>query len=284
MKMGSGGSKRKSNSESSSSKEQGKRKNSKSELKDNAKSERGEDANSAAATTGGRSDEVAIQEAIDGKNGTATHVNLEEDGGKSQTTTAEVTLRTPKTANSAARRTSFYDTVDAAEILPYLVMGNLASARNPGFLKGKHVGFILNLTTEGEAAGRRADNREMGIEQLQVEIEDDEDEDISGHFDVCFEFIRRAKVTQASTDDKKKHVPAKRVLVHSNYGLSRTSAIVLAYLMKEKQWTIREANEHLKKCHSSAKPNDGFLVQLLRYEQELHGKMSMTLKDFYQQP
>lgn len=274
--MGSGGSKRKSNSELSPSKDQRKSENSKSEPKDEkTKAQRDQDTTSAPT-------KVATQEAIDGKNGTTTNL---EDGGE-RDTTVEVNLR-PKTANSAGRRISFYDTVDAAEILPYLVIGNLASARNPGFLKGKHVGFILNLTTEGEAAGgggRRASSGEMGIEHLQVEIEDDEDEEISGHFDVCFEFIRRAKVTQASSEDKKKHVQPKVALVHSNYGLSRTSAIVLAYLMKEKQWSLREANEHLRKCHSSAKPNDGFLVQLLRYEQELHGKMSMTLKDFYQQP
>lgn len=282
--MGSGGSKRKSNSESSPSKDQRKREDGKSEPKD--KAERDQGATSAPPTAGGEKDKVATQEAIDGKNGTTTNL---EDGGErdSHTATVEVTLRPKAATNSAGRRISFYDTVDAAEILPYLVIGNLASARNPGFLKGKHVGFILNLTTEGEAAGgagRRSYSGEMGIEQLQVEIEDDEDEEISGHFDICFEFIRRAKVSQASSEDKKKHVAPKVALVHSNYGLSRTSAIVLAYLMKEKQWSLREANEHLRKCHSSAKPNDGFLVQLLRYEQELHGKMSMTLKDFYQQP
>lgn len=276
--MGSGGSKRRSNSEPSSSKNQGKHENSVSD--EQTKAQRGQDASSA-----GRADGVTTQETVDGKNGTTTNIQNLKDGDKSNTAT-EVTLR-PNAANSAGRRTSFYDTVDAAEILPYLVVGNLASARNPGFLKGKHVGFILNLTTEGEAAGgagRKAYSGEMGIEQLQVEIEDDEDEEISGHFDVCFEFIRRARVTQPSPEDKKKHAPPKVALVHSNYGLSRTSAIVLAYLMKEKQWSLREANEHLRKCHPSAKPNDGFLVQLLRYEQELHGKMSMTLKDFYQQP
>jgi protein-tyrosine phosphatase len=202
------------------------------------------------------------------------------------------TLAAKTRAGSSAHRTSFYETVDAAEILPHLVMGNLPSSRNTGFLRGKHVAFVLDLTTDGEVPGGTKAGpflKDMGIQHFHVGIEDDEDEEISGHFDTCFEFINKASKTKAenTTEGKKRHsAPGtqKTVLVHSNYGLSRTSAIVLAYLMREKQWSLRAAHEHLRKCHTVAKPNDGFVVQLLRYEQELHGTMSMTLKDFYKQP
>ena len=180
-------------------------------------------------------------------------------------------------ARSGPRRISFYDTVDAAEILPYLVVGNLASSKNEGFLKRKNIRFILNLTVETEDM---ADGTTIeGIEQLRVMMEDDEDEEILGHFQSCFDFIDKARAASS----KKKAVPAV-ILVHSHYGLSRTSAIVLGYLMKEKQWSLKQAYAHLRKHRTSAKPNDGFVVQLLRYEQELHGTMSMTLRDFYQQP
>ena len=174
---------------------------------------------------------------------------------------------------AAANRISFYDMVDSADILPYLVIGNMASAKNEEFLKRKNIAFILNLTMEPI----EEEGEERGRAYKQVGMEDDEDEELAGHFQSCFEFIEKAK---AATD--KKHTKA--VLVHSYFGLSRTSAIVLGYLMKEKKWTLREAYAHLTQRHSSAKPNDGFVVQLLRFEQDLHGKMSMTLKDFYQQP
>lgn len=235
------------------------------------------------------------------ENGTSTATGPTEENGTTATATTGVTLR-GKTANGAERRgqrtTSFYETVDASEVLPYLVIGNLASARNSSFLRGKHVAFVLDLTTEGEvpSAGRAAASpflRELGINYLHVGIEDDEDEEISGHFETCFEFINKAKRLSGSSSNtpegkKKKHhsgsVPPpgnKKVLVHSNYGLSRTSAIVLAYLMQERKISLKEAQEHLRKCHATAKPNDGFVVQLLRYEQELRGTMSMTLQDFY---
>ena len=240
----------------------------------------------------------------DGKDEHNNHSDTEGKNGNDTTaTTSEnestaVTLRQKGggTANERgvkrAKRTSFYDTVDAAEILPHLVMGNIASSRNPEFLRRKNIGFILNLTTEGEGGGQGR-IAELGIEQLRVQIEDDEDEDISGHFDVCFEFINKAKPKFSSVgnlaDSSRKRnssmiPPVKTVLVYSNYGLSRTSAIVLAYLIREKQWSLKQANEHMRKCRSAAKPNDGFVVQLLRYEQELLGSMSMTLKDFYKQP
>lgn len=246
--------------------------------------------NGAAASENGTVREEKAAE----ENGVVAGTDKESDAAATATLPV-VTLRQkkPQTANDASRRTSFYEMVDAAEILPHLVVGNFASARNTGFLRGKHVAFVLDLTTLGEVpAGKPgAFLRDMGIQYLQVEIEDDEDEEIVGHFDTCFEFMNKAKTkgshSENATEGKKRHsAPGahKTVLVHSNYGLSRTSAIVLAYLMKEKGWSLSEAHDHLGKCHSAAKPNDGFVVQLLRYEQELRGSMSMTLKDFYKQP
>ena len=114
-----------------------------------------------------------------------------------------------------------------------------------------------------------------GVEYKTVALEDDDDEELSGHWEDCFSFINRAKAASSKK-------ATKVVLVHSYFGLSRTSAIVLAYLMKEKEWSLKEAHQHLILCHPTARPNDGFAVQLLRYEQELGGgKLTMTLKDFY---
>ena len=290
--MGSGGSKRKTHEDSTSSKQPKKQKKGKNEYKHPSKlgleTEKRDDGRLTADSKSGGDNAAKVsseREMIDGENGsTATAVvTLRE---KSSSATGDKSGTANGRGSSSRKRFSFYDTVDAAEVLPYLVIGNLASARNPGFLKGKRVGFILNLTTEGEAGGRGRLMQEMDIEHLQVQMEDDEDEEISGHFETCFEFIKKAKGGSSPSENTKKKNAAlpKTVLIHSNFDLSRTAAIVLAYLMKEQTWSLRQANDHLKKCHSTARPNDGFAVQLLRYEQELHGKMSMTLKDFYQQP
>jgi hypothetical protein len=51
--------------------------------------------------------------------------------------------------------------------------------------------------------------------------------------------------------------------------------------MKENGWTLRQAWNYLRQCRPAAKPSDGFLLQLMQYEGSLHGKLSMTMQDFY---
>lgn len=134
----------------------------------------------------------------------------------------------------------------------------------------KNVKYILNLTPETEEL--------EGMQYKNIPLEDDDDQDLSPYLDSCFDFIHRAAQECASKDKEEgKGV----VLVHSYFGMSRSSAVVIAYLMKEKKWSLREAYDYLKERHSSANPNDNFAVQLIRYEQEMFdGKRSMTVTDF----
>ena len=159
-------------------------------------------------------------------------------------------------------------------------LGNLASSKNKEFLIRKNVKYILNLTNE-------PDEETDGIEIKRISLEDDEDQELLPHLDIAFEFIDKAAKgwSSQSTSQKKDRDETGRatILVHSYFGMSRSSSIILAYLMKEKGWNLNEAYLYLKKKHSSVNPNDNFAVQLIRYEQELFdGKMSMTVKDFHQ--
>jgi len=52
-------------------------------------------------------------------------------------------------------------------------------------------------------------------------------------------------------------------------GISRSATIVLAYLMKYHHNTLREAFYFLIEKRPQIWPNEGFLLQLLRYETEL---------------
>ncbi|CAF3011396.1 unnamed protein product [Rotaria socialis] len=60
------------------------------------------------------------------------------------------------------------------------------------------------------------------------------------------------------------------VLVHCQAGFSRSSAIVLAYLLKYQQKTLLAAYGYLTERRRLAEPNGCFLLQLIRYEKELH--------------
>lgn len=152
----------------------------------------------------------------------------------------------------------------------------MASAKDSSFLTRKNIQFVLNLTCDVVEPVE-------GIEYKSIPMEDDEDEDLRPHLGSCFDFINKANPDKNNrAAQRKQEAKSSAVLVHSYFGMSRTAAVVLAYLMKEKGQTLRQAYDHLKECHSTTNPNENFIIQLLRLEQELYsGRMSMTLKDFY---
>lgn len=155
-------------------------------------------------------------------------------------------------------------------------IGNLASSKNKEFLSRKNVKYVLNLTNEMEES--------EGLELKTILLEDDEDQEILPHLDAAFGFINKAAkscLTSSTSKKDKEGADKATVLVHSYFGMSRSAAIVIAYLMKEKEMCLMDAYQHLKKRHPSVNPNDNFAVQLIRYEQKLfEGQMSMTVKDF----
>ncbi|KAG1338736.1 putative Dual specificity protein phosphatase PHS1 [Cocos nucifera] len=101
------------------------------------------------------------------------------------------------------------------------------------------------------------------VDAYEFKISDDEDADISDLFEEASDFI-----------DYMEHSGGK-VLVHCFEGKSRSSTVVLAYLMLRKGHTLSEAWNMLKKVHRRAQPNDGFAKILLELDRRLHGKTSM---------
>lgn len=59
------------------------------------------------------------------------------------------------------------------------------------------------------------------------------------------------------------------VFVHCNAGVSRSAAIVIAYLMKKEKLSYLQALDILKQARPCVKPNDGFIRQLKLLENDL---------------
>ena len=59
----------------------------------------------------------------------------------------------------------------------------------------------------------------------------------------------------------------KKVLIHCKAGMSRSAAFTIAYFMKSKGLSYKDAYLLVKKKRVCVKPNDGFVKQLLEYEQ-----------------
>jgi len=69
---------------------------------------------------------------------------------------------------------------------------------------------------------------------------------------------------------------SKRSIIQFHLGVSRSATIVLAYLMKYHHNTLKEAFYFLIEKRPQIWPNEGFLLQLLRYETELTRSREIT--------
>ncbi|KAG5847701.1 hypothetical protein ANANG_G00128980 [Anguilla anguilla] len=66
-------------------------------------------------------------------------------------------------------------------------------------------------------------------------------------------------------------------LVYCAAGMSRSPALVMAYLMRYKGTTLREAHRWVQDSRPYVRPNAGFWRQLLDYEKQLYGKNTVKV-------
>ncbi|KAL9691444.1 hypothetical protein QQ045_011868 [Rhodiola kirilowii] len=116
--------------------------------------------------------------------------------------------------------------------------GGSKSALSPG-----------NLLYALERAGK-----DLKFVTMAVPLKDMEREDLLDYLDVCLDFV-----------DESRKIGS--VLVHCFAGVSRSAAIVTAYLMRTESLSLEEALDSLKKSCDTVCPNDGFLEQLKMFEE-----------------
>lgn len=99
------------------------------------------------------------------------------------------------------------------------------------------------------------DYKKFGLDVLHVPIHDLPSENIKEWFDETYDFIRNHNT----------------VYVHCAAGMSRSVSIVVAYLMKRYNWSLKDALEFLRSKRPCENINDGFRRQLKAYEKSLNG-------------
>ncbi|OAD68107.1 hypothetical protein PHYBLDRAFT_160235 [Phycomyces blakesleeanus NRRL 1555(-)] len=75
-----------------------------------------------------------------------------------------------------------------------------------------------------------------------------------------------------SLDSAKDH--HEPIYVHCKAGKSRSAAAILAYLVLSEQWTLKRAYRHLIKSRPTVSPNIGFVAELMKLEESVHGQVS----------
>lgn len=132
-------------------------------------------------------------------------------------------------------------------IVDGLYIGGVADAFNNQFVTA-HPTAILNCTKDVPMSP-------YGVDYLQLGLDDSPLERISNTFPTTNKFID-------------KHLSrGNRVLVHCYAGISRSAAIVIAYLMYKYNMPFMEMYNYAKSKRGIINPNFGFITQLHSYQQ-----------------
>ena len=112
--------------------------------------------------------------------------------------------------------------VSMSAVLPWLLIGDKAAAKDREFLRRQKVRYVLNVTppkTEGGVVNFF--EKEATLEYKRLSLRDVATDTILPHVSAAVEFLQRVRIRADG-----------RVLVHCNEGKSRSVAIVAAFLIR----------------------------------------------------
>ncbi|CAH1246508.1 DUSP5 [Branchiostoma lanceolatum] len=172
-------------------------------------------------------------------------------------------LCTDRMVASVADRRAHISYYPSEIVLGALYQGRGDQATNEKIVSDLRISHIVNISKEHPNAFP------IYITYLNVRVDDDMSANVTHLLPTTTEFIAEAIKSGG------------RVLVHCNLGISRSSTVTMAYLMKQRQWTMKDAFDFLKERRQVAQPNLGFLRQLSKYEIELFGAKLTDIDDIY---
>ena len=135
---------------------------------------------------------------------------------------------------------------------PALYLGDADHAESKRVMEDLGITHVVNVTASVKCMFEGS-----GIKYLQCKIADDWFESIDQHFAECIAFMK------AAFEQDAKH----RVLVHCQAGVSRSSTIIIAYLMQMHKMPYAQAVEFVTAQRKIAQPNGGFQRQLQSWEE-----------------
>uniref|UniRef100_A0A8C5E9W3 Serine/threonine/tyrosine-interacting protein n=1 Tax=Gouania willdenowi TaxID=441366 RepID=A0A8C5E9W3_GOUWI len=152
------------------------------------------------------------------------------------------------------------------EIVPGLFLGPYSAALKSKLpiLEGHGITHIVCVRQDIEANFIKP-NFPHTLRYLVLDIADNPVENIIRFFPSTKEFIDGCFATEG------------KVLVHGNAGISRSAALVIAYLMETFGMKYREAFSHVQERRFCINPNVGFVHQLQEYEAIYLAKLTIKM-------
>jgi protein-tyrosine phosphatase len=152
-------------------------------------------------------------------------------------------------------------------IIPGLYLSGITAARNPIKLAELSITRVVSCCMMAEFP---KSDEVPSVSYYRVEVEDMSREPIELFFDEACDFIAESLENRES------------VLVHCRSGVSRSSTIVLSFLVKNMGMRLFDAFFLLRSKRSIVTPNLGFMGKLLALEKEVLGACSVSLARYSQ--
>lgn len=150
---------------------------------------------------------------------------------------------------------NIYGVSQVNEITPGLYLTSVYGATKEN-INRKGVTLVVN-------AAQELPKQEInGVESIKLNVDDTPYDSIKGYFDRIADKIHEHSQSGG------------RSMVHCAAGVSRSTSLVLAYLMKYKNMSLQSAFDYVSAKRPIVKPNSGFWRQLQEYERTLGGSSS----------
>jgi len=140
------------------------------------------------------------------------------------------------------------------EIIPNLFLGNMYYSSDDLINNGIY--HIINLSCDEN----NFSNQNSKFTFYNKKLNDTPNQNIIIHFEELFNIIEKILIQN------------KKILIHCEAGISRSSTIVIAYLMKTKKMGYEKSLEFVREKRPIVDPNLGFIVQLMDYEKKIFKK------------
>lgn len=168
---------------------------------------------------------------------------------------ANKVLRSVKSCNALD-----WDNPCADEVYDRIFVGNRLSATDVDYMKKLGITHLLNCAHPGpeEAMSVYVDEAvvgKAGIKYLGLKLDDAPGQEIGSQFQETGDWINEAITSEDNS----------KVLINCWAGISRSSTIATAYLMRHRDLSLLQALRHIKSVRN-VQPNSGFLLQLLQYD------------------
>jgi hypothetical protein len=197
---------------------------------------------------------------------------------------------------AAKRRKLIEQSERAAEVVPGLLVSGCHVAERRELLAAYGISDVLNV-----AGLTSADGFADSLRYYSLDLQDTQEEDISGWFVFAVELFNSVRARRASAD--KSHnssyhwcrhsspscvsnfssplsssssssgkSSSSKLLVHCTQGVSRSCSFVIAIIMALQKCSYQEAYTTVRSTRTVCKPNPGFVRQLLLWERVVSGK------------